>query len=94
MVFWTRFSYFKYQVLLFRLFNAVISFQGYINKILVKKFNIFIIIHLNNIFIYIEDLGQAHIDAVYLDLKKLQKHDLFANLKKYQFYKNKVWFLG
>ena len=35
--------------------NALVSFQGYINKILVKKPNIFIIVYLDNIFIYIED---------------------------------------
>ena len=32
------------------------SFQGYINKILVKKLNIFVIIYLDNILIYIKDL--------------------------------------
>ena len=40
----------------FKLFNILASFQGYINKILVKKLNIFVIIYLDNIFIYIKDL--------------------------------------
>ena len=40
----------------FRLFYAPPSFQGYINKVLVKKFDIFIIVYLNNIFIYTKDL--------------------------------------
>ena len=40
------------------------AFQGYINKILAKKFDIFVIIYLNNIFIYIKDLGQSHIKAI------------------------------
>ena len=50
--------------MLFELFNVPASFQGYINMILAKKLNIFVIVYLDNIFIYTKDLGQAHIDAV------------------------------
>ena len=48
----------------FRLSNVPASLQGYINKILTKKLNIFVIVYLNNIFIYTKDPGQAHIDVV------------------------------
>ena len=54
MAFWTWYGYFKYQIILFRLSNTLVNFQGYINKILAKKLNIFVIIYLNNIFIYIK----------------------------------------
>ena len=37
--------------------NAPASFQGYINKILAKKLNVFIIVYLDNILIYIEETG-------------------------------------
>lgn len=50
--------------MLFRLFNILTSFQDYMNKILVKKLNIFVIVYLKNIFIYIEDKSQDHIKAV------------------------------
>ena len=49
----------------FRLFNAPASFQGYINKILVKKLDIFVIVYLDNIRIYTKDSSQAHVDAVW-----------------------------
>ena len=39
----------------FKLFNALASFQNYINKILIEKLNIFVIVDLDNILIYIED---------------------------------------
>ena len=39
----------------FALSNTLTSFQSYINKILTEKLNIFIIIYLDDIFIYIED---------------------------------------
>ena len=41
----------------FRLFNTPARFQGYINKILAKKLDIFVIVYLDDTFIYIEDLG-------------------------------------
>ena len=48
----------------FGLSNAPASFQGYINKILAKKLNIFISVYLNNILIYTKDLSQAHVNAI------------------------------
>ena len=78
----------------FGLPNTPADFQGYINKILAKKLNIFVIIYLDNIFIYRKDLSQPHIDGVEWVFKKLRKIHLFANLKKWQFHKNKVGFLG
>ena len=78
----------------FKLSNALASFQGYINKILAKKLDIFVIVYLHNIVIYIKDPGQAHVDAVWLVLKELRKHGLFTKLKKCQFHKDKVCFVG
>ena len=43
--------------MLFKLSNTPTSFQGYINKFLNKKLNIFLIVYLDNILIYIIDPG-------------------------------------
>ena len=51
----------------FRLFNAPASFQGYINKILAKKLDIFVIVYQDDIFIYTKDPGQGHMEAVSVD---------------------------
>ena len=48
----------------FRLSNASVSFYSYINKILVKKFDIFDIIYLDDIFIYTKDLKKDSVKAV------------------------------
>ena len=48
----------------FGLSNALASFQNYINKILAKKLDIFVIIYLNDIFIYTKNLGQLYVKAV------------------------------
>ena len=60
----TWYGYFKYQVMSFGLSNALASFQGYINKILAEKPHIFVIVYLNDILIYTEDAGQAHVNVV------------------------------
>ena len=48
----------------FGLFNALITFQDYINKILAEKLDIFVIVYLDNILIYIKDPDQLHVKAV------------------------------
>lgn len=45
----------------FELSNAPTSFQGYVNKILAKKLDIFVIVYLDNILIYIKNLNLAHV---------------------------------
>ena len=80
--------------MLFGLSNALASFQGYINKILIEKLDIFVIVYLDNIFIYTEDQGQGHVKKVRWVLEILKKNVLFANLKKCRFYKDEVQFLG
>ena len=78
----------------FDLFNALATFQEYVNKILAEKLDIFIIIYLNNILIYTKDPDQAHVEAVRWVLDQLRKYSLFANLIKCCFYQDKVYFLG
>lgn len=50
--------------MLFRLFNALVSFQGYINKILANKLDIFVIIYSDEIFIYTKNPDYYYIKAV------------------------------
>ena len=60
----TQYGYFKYQIIFFGLSNTLASFQGYVNKILSEKLDIFIIIYLDDILIYIENADQGHVEAV------------------------------
>ncbi len=64
MVFCTRYGHFEYQVMPFGLSNTPASFQGYINKILAEKLDIFVVVYLDDILIYIEDPSRLHVDAV------------------------------
>ena len=48
----------------FGLSNTPASFQGYIDKILVKNLNVVIIVYLDDMLIYTKDKGQDHVKAV------------------------------
>ena len=50
--------------MLFRLSNALASFQSFINKILSKKLDMFVIVYLDDILIYTEDQGRGHVEDV------------------------------
>ena len=92
--FWTRYGHFEYQVMPFGLSNTLASFQGYINKILAEKLDIFVIVYLDDILIYIEDPGQGYIKVIWWILDILRKHSLYTYLKKCRFHKDEVRFFG
>ncbi len=77
----------------FGLSNAPASFQSYINKILAEKLDIFVVVYLDNILIYIEDPRQPHVEAVRWVLEQLRIPGLYANLKKCRFHEEEVRFL-
>ncbi len=90
----THYGHFKYQVIPFGLTNMPAMFQGYINKILANKLNVFVIVYHNDIFIYNENEGEEPIQAVQWVLDQLRKYSLYAKLKKCQFHQDEVRFLG
>ena len=51
-VFYIHFSFFKYLIMLFSLYNRPASFQKYINDIFQKYLNKFCTVYLNDILIY------------------------------------------
>ena len=55
--FQTWYGHFKYQLMFFGLFNTPAIFQGYVNKILAEKLDIFFIVYLDDLLIYTKDLG-------------------------------------
>ena len=89
-----RCGHFEYQVMPFGVSNAPASFQGYINKLLGEKPDIFVAYYLDNILVYTEDAGEPNMDAVRLVLEKFRKHGLYDNVKKCRFHQDEVRFLG
>lgn len=93
-VFKTHYGHFEYQVMPIRVTNIPVAFQGYINKIWAEKLNIFVIMYLNDIFIYTENKRKEYMETVQWVLDQLQKYLLYAKLKKCRFYQKEVRFLG
>ena len=80
--------------MLFGLTNAPASFQKYIKKIFAEKLDIFVIVYLDNIFIYTDDDGDGYVAAVWWVLEQLKKFSLYTNLKKCRFHQEEIRFLG
>ena len=80
--------------MLYGLTNAPGSFQGYVHKILAEKLDIFVIVYLDDIFIYTKDPEKGHVEAVWWVLEILRKYNFYAKLKKYHFHHDEVRFLG
>ena len=77
----------------FKLTNASIIFQIYINKTLKELINIIYIIYLNDILIFNED-STKHRLYVQRILKRLKNYKLYINLKKYEFDIDEIDFLN
>ena len=91
-IFYIRYRYFKYLVMSFRLINASISFQGYINKALKGLLNYIYIVYIDDIFIFSKD-EEEHINYIQLVLKRLKEYSLYVKLSKCKFFEHKVNFL-
>ncbi len=78
----------------FVLTNIPAIFQNYINKILAEELDIFLIVYFDDILIYTKSKGKKHMEAVQWVLEQLQKHLLYAKLKKCQFHQEEVRFPG
>lgn len=63
-VFWTWYSHYKYCVIFFGPANTLVTFQSYINKCVAEKQEIFFILYLNDIFIYINKKRAKHEEIV------------------------------
>ena len=79
-------------MILFNFTNALATFQAYINKALSRIVDYFIVIYLNDIFIYFK-LKEDHYIYVKIVIKRLRKHKLYIKLSKYFFDVEEVEFL-
>ena len=88
----TRYEHFEYIVLSFDFTNAFAIFQNFVNKILIERLDLIVIIYLNDIVIYFMNREQ-HIKDVKWMLSRLREHKLYINMKKCKFFKNNIDFL-
>ena len=91
-VFRTRQRLFEYQMMLFELANASITFQSVINTVLEKYLDDFAMTYLNDILIYFETTEKHKRDIIRV-LQKLKENNLKLSLKKCIFAIKKVKYL-
>src|SRR6266496_5715136 len=87
-----QYRHFKYQVVSFDLTNAPAIFQVYINHALHDLVDDFCIVYLDDILVFSKS-KKKHYQHLQLIIKHLQHTELYANLKKYEFFKLKVKYL-
>jgi hypothetical protein len=76
----------------FKLINAPVTFQAYINKILKNFLDITCVAYLNNICIY-SDSVEEYTKYVREIFDRLKKVELYVKLFKYEFDKKEIAFL-
>ena len=81
----TCFRLYKYIIILFKFTNASATFQTYINNILREHLNVFKIIYLDNILIYLKN-KKDHKKYIKQILNALKKVSLRIISEKSQFY--------
>lgn len=90
----TRYGLFEYLVMPFGLTNAPATFQALINDTLHEYLDDFVIAYLDDVIIFTKDTREDHAEKVKLVLKKLSERRLFLKLKKCEFFKKELMFLG
>jgi len=88
-----RYGQYEYKVMPFGLVNAPATFQTMMNKILREFLDHGVVVYLDDILIYSENMDDQ-IKLVQKVLDRPQQHDLAVSLKKSLFHQEEVQFLG
>jgi len=84
---------YEWLVMPFGLSNAPLAFQRLMNEIFTDLLDVYVVIYLNNILIYLDNL-RAHKQHIEEVLWCLWSHRLYASPSKCVFHKERVEFLG
>ena len=87
-----QYKHFEYQVISFNLINISVIFQVYINHALYDLVDDFCIVYFDNILVFSKS-EEEHYQHLQLIIECLQHTELYANLKKYKFFKSEVKYL-
>jgi len=92
-IFQTHYSVFEWSVMLFGLTNTLAVFQRFMNDVFSDLLDVCVVVYLDNILIYSDDITQhrSHVKEV---LKKLRKAGLYAKAEKCEFHSDSIEYLG
>jgi hypothetical protein len=85
-IFYIRYDYYEYLVMPFGFCNAPAMFQAYINNTLHDYLDEFCIAYMDDVLIYTKGSYEEYIEQVRKVLQRLQEHELYIKLEKYEFH--------
>ena len=91
-VFHTQLKHYEYLIMSFDLINASVMLQIFMNNVLQRYLNQFIIVYLNDILVY-SKIKKAYVQHVKKVLQTLKKVDLHIKSEKSEFHVQSVQFL-
>jgi hypothetical protein len=89
----TRYGHYKFRVMPFGVTNAPSVFMDLMNRVFHMYLNLFVVVFIDDILIYSTN-HQEHEEHLKIVLNVLREKQLFAKLKKCEFWMGKVSFLG
>ena len=92
-VFRIHYRSFEQSVIPFNLTNVPTTFQQFINNIFSNLLNVCVMIYLDDILIYLNNMSKHHWHIKKV-LKHLRKTSLYAKAEKYEFHSKSVEYLG
>jgi hypothetical protein len=89
----TRYGQYEFTVMPFELTNAPTFFMNLMNKVFMEELDKFVVVFIDDILIYSKS-RKDHEHHLRIVLERLRAHQLYAKLSKYEFWLEKIAFLG
>ena len=89
----TRYGNYEFVVVPFGLTNAPTTFICFMNSVLSRYLDKFVLLFLDDILIYSKN-EEEHQEHLRLTLQLLREHQLYAKLSKCNFYRDRIQYLG
>jgi ribonuclease HI len=91
--FTTRYGLYEFVVVSFGLTNAPAYFMNLMNKVFMEELDRFVVVFIDDILIHSETTDE-HEEHLRIVLERLRQQKLYAKFSKYEFWMEKVAFLG
>ena len=88
-----RYGYYEFVVVPFGLTNVPTTFRCLMNNVFSRYLDKFVLVFLDDILIYSKN-EEEHEEHLSLTLQFLREHQLYAKLRKCDFYRDRIQYLG